>query len=113
MPVAKAKVVGKSKQASAYSEAIQVAQRIPSTSSEYAEATQAIAQWSQSILTIAQERARAEQQSAAITAAILIPQGQPVSAKAQTSIDNWCDYIRPRRARTSIQKQADAICRVR
>lgn len=76
-------------QASSYNKAIDAARKIQPGQPFYAEAQKSIAQWSQSILTLAQKRASTGDVKAAIDTASLVPKGTPAYAKAQQAIAQW------------------------
>ncbi len=76
-------------QATSYSRAIASLRQITSNQPGYAEAQQAIAQWSRTIYLIAQSRASRGQFQAAIQAAALVPAGTPSSDAAKKAIGKW------------------------
>ena len=76
--------------ASNYGAAIASAQLVPNDNPQiYAQAQQAIAQWSQLVLGLAGDRARDGNYDLAIKAAQLIPQNTPSYAAAQEAIAKW------------------------
>ena len=76
-------------QASSYNKAIDAARKIQPGQPFYAEAQKSIAQWSQSILTLAQKRASAGDFTGAIDTASLVPKGTPAYPKAKQAIAEW------------------------
>lgn len=76
-------------QASSYNKAIDAARKIQPGQPFYTDAQKSIAQWSQSILTLAQKRASAGDFTGAIDTASLVPKGTPARAKAQQAIAEW------------------------
>ncbi|HEY9640400.1 MAG TPA: caspase family protein [Coleofasciculaceae cyanobacterium] len=79
-----------------YSAAIASAQLVPNDNPQiYAQAQQAIAQWSQLILALANERAQENNYDLAIKAAELIPQNAPSYAEAQEAIAQWSKQSNP------------------
>jgi len=73
-----------------YGAAIASAQLVPNDNPQiYAQAQQAIAQWSQLILDLADDRAKDGNYDLAIKAAQLIPQNTPHYAAAQAAIAKW------------------------
>jgi hypothetical protein len=73
-----------------YSAAIASAQLVPNDNPQiYAQAQQAIAQWSQLILDLANDRAQENNYDLAIKAAQLIPPNTPSYAAAQEAIAQW------------------------
>jgi hypothetical protein len=73
-----------------YSAAISSAQLVPNDNPQiYAQTQQAIAQWSQLILDLANDRAKDGNYDAAIKTAELIPQNTPSYAAAQEAIAQW------------------------
>lgn len=73
-----------------YSAAIFTAQLVPNDNPDiYAQAQQAIAQWSQLILELATDRATEGNYEAAIQAAEMIPKETPSYAAAQEAIGKW------------------------
>lgn len=76
--------------ASNYSAAIASAQLVPNDNPQiYAQAQQAIAQWSKLILSLASDRAEENKYDLAIQAAQMIPPGAPDYAAAQEAIAQW------------------------
>jgi uncharacterized caspase-like protein len=76
--------------ASNYSAAIGTAQLVPNDNPQiYAQTQQAIAQWSQMILDLANDRAAENDYELAIQAASLVPQGTPSYEAAQEAIVQW------------------------
>ncbi|MBW4661842.1 MAG: caspase family protein [Drouetiella hepatica Uher 2000/2452] len=76
--------------ASNYGAAIASAQLVPNDNPQiYAQAQQAIAQWSQLTLGLAEDRAQEGDYDLAIQAAQLIPQNTPSYAAAQEAIAKW------------------------
>lgn len=100
-----------SDQASPYWYAIQEARKIGPEDPDYSQAQAAIAEWSQSIFAIANRRAAQRKFEPAIMAATLVPNDQPIFAKAEQAIDRWCLTLvnQPIRNR-SLRRQANKIC---
>lgn len=92
--LSQAKGVVKAGQASSYSDAIAIAEKIPADQSGYQEARTLINQWSNEIWTIAQSRAQRRQYSNAIAAAQLVPQNTPSYPAAQKAIAQWKKQVR-------------------
>lgn len=92
----KAKELAQGDSASAYSDAIFQARKIPPNDSQYKQAQKNINIWSQNILDIAKTRALEGKVPAAIAAAKLVPDDQPVLYKeAQILINNWQKTSQP------------------
>ena len=78
-----------------YSAAIATAQLVPNDNPKiYAQTQQAIAQWSQLILTLATDRAKESNYDSAIKAAALIPANTPAYPAAQTAIAQWSGQVK-------------------
>jgi uncharacterized caspase-like protein len=108
---ARGKIALNSNQASPYWYAIRDASKIKPTDPQYQEAQQAIADWSQDILTIANRRASQRSFDTAIMAASLIPSGQLIHTEAQQAIDRWCPSLsRQSKNNPARRQQAKAIC---
>ncbi|MGD1702347.1 caspase family protein [Dapis sp. BLCC M229] len=76
-------------QASSYFKAINEARKIRSGEPRYEEAEKLIAQWSNTILSIAQVRAKNKNLSEAILAGELVPSGTPAYESAQKALADW------------------------
>ncbi|MGD1804680.1 caspase family protein [Dapis sp. BLCC M126] len=76
-------------QASSYIKAINEARKIRSGEPKYEEAQKLIAQWSNTILSIAQVRAKNKNLSEAILAGELVPYGTPAYESAQKALADW------------------------
>ncbi|MDB9510428.1 caspase family protein [Kamptonema animale CS-326] len=75
--------------ASSYSKAIEQASQIKSGQPKYEEAQKSIAEWSDTILNIAQLRGSQGRLSDAVEAAKLVPSGTAAHANAQKAIATW------------------------
>lgn len=84
-----AKGLIKPEQASSYNKAIAIARKIPAGQPVYADAQKSIAQWSQTILQLAQKRASEGNFKVAIDTASLIPQNTPAYPKSRQAIAQW------------------------
>jgi hypothetical protein len=113
LDIARSKVnkVVNSDQASPYWYAIQEARKIAQEDPDYPQAQQAIAEWSESIFAIASRRADQRRFETAIMAVSLVPENQPISAKAEQALDQWCLSLvnQPIRNR-SLRRQANTTC---
>lgn len=76
-------------QASSYNKAIDLVRQIPPGQPGSAEAKKLTAQWSQTILSLAQARASQGFTNAAIQTASLVPNNTPAYPKAKAAIDQW------------------------
>lgn len=111
-PLAKARALVKSEQASPYRAAIREATKIRPGHPQYQEAQQEIAAWSKEILRVAQQRAKQKRFDGAVLAAALVPSNQPIVVEAKGAIAWWCSILRRRPGGSSTQyQQARAICR--
>lgn len=100
-----------SDQATPYRNAIDAAIQIPTTDPLYAEAQQEIANWSQRIFDIAQQRATQQQWDIAIMAAALVPEGdRKLHPQAQALITEWCPALLPQPTDNFTRQKARAIC---
>ncbi|MCL1466616.1 caspase family protein [Argonema galeatum] len=84
-----AKGLIKPEQASSYNKAIDIARKIPAGQPLYAEAQKSIAQWSQTILQLAQKRASEGNFIVAIDTASLVPKNTPAYPKSRLAIAQW------------------------
>lgn len=84
-----AKGLVKPEQASSYNKAIAAARKIPAGQPVYTEAQKSIAQWSQTILQLAQKRASQGNFNVAVDTASLVPPNTPAYAKARQAIAQW------------------------
>lgn len=101
----KAQDLAKGDVASAYSDAIFQARKIPPHDSRYKQAQQNIDRWSRDILDIAKSRALEGKITAAIAAAKLVPDDRPVLYKeAQLLINNWQKSSSPQFNQEILQK---------
>lgn len=87
--ISEAKGLIKPGQASSYSDAIRVVQKIPADQPGYLEAEKLINQWGNQIWEIAQSRANKKQYANAIEAAKLVPQNTSAYDAAQKAITDW------------------------
>jgi hypothetical protein len=111
LDAARAKLPVQTEQASPFWYAIQEASRIQPGQPHYQAAQQEIAHWSQTIVEIAKRRIAQRNYDAAILAARLVPQTQPVYRQANLAIAQACPLLKTQPARNPIQqKQVDAIC---
>jgi uncharacterized caspase-like protein len=78
-----------SRQASTYNRAIEVARKVPLGQPAYDKAKKSINDWSEKILTIANNRANDGEYKAAIKTATLVPQDTEAYARAQEAIQKW------------------------
>lgn len=100
-----------SDQATPYRNAIDEARKIQANDPMYGEAQQDIANWSQKIFTIAQQRANLKQWDIAIMAADLVPADHPqLRPQALAAIDQWCPAISNQPVQTFPMRQAKAVC---
>ena len=100
-----------SDQATPYRDAIQQARAVQADDLVYQEAQQAIADWSQTIYTIAQERASRQQFDIAVMAADLVPlEDQKLRPQATAAIAQWCQFLSQQNK--PFQSQAKSICGV-
>jgi hypothetical protein len=76
-------------QASSYWRAIAIARKIQPNQSEHAQAQKLIAQWSQTMLDLAESRAAQRKYTAAIQTATLVPRNTPAYPAAQKAIVAW------------------------
>ncbi|NES04096.1 MAG: peptidase C14 [Okeania sp. SIO2F4] len=84
-------------QASSYFKAINEARKIRSGESKYEEAQKLIAQWSNTIFSIAQVRAKNKNLSEAILAGELVPYGTPAYDSAQKALADWKSQIQTKK----------------
>ena len=84
-------------QASSYIKAINEARKIRSSEPKYEEAQKLIAQWSNTILSIAQVRAKNKNLSEAILAGELVPYGTPAYESAQKALADWKSQIQTKK----------------
>jgi hypothetical protein len=109
---ARALVAVNSDQASPYWYAIQEAKQVQPGQPDYAQAKQEITRWSRQIMSIARQRGRQGSFDAAIVAARLVPQEQPVHTEVKSAIDRWCPSLKSQRSANPAQRQqAKNICR--
>ncbi len=87
--LSQAKGVIKAGQASSYSDAIAIAEKISPDQAGYQDAQKLMNQWSNEIWKIAQSRAQKKQYRDAIAAAQLVPQNTPSYETAQKAIAQW------------------------
>lgn len=87
--LSQAKALIKPGQASSYSDAIGLVQKIPADQPGYSEAQQLISQWGNQIWEIAQSRAQKKQYVNAIEAAKLVPENTSTYDAAQKAIADW------------------------
>ena len=80
-------------QASSYNRAIEVASKVPSSQPGSALAQQSIRQWSQTILTLSQQRATGGRINDAIQTAVLVPEYTPTYRKARQVIQKWREQL--------------------
>jgi len=100
-----------SDQATPYRDAIDEAKRIPNNDPAYVEAQQDIANWSQRIYDISQQRAALKQWDIAIMAADLVPSDdRKLHPQARAAIAQWCPAIGSKPADTFPLQKAKAIC---
>ena len=98
-------------QATPYRDAIQQARRIQAIDQFYPQAQQDIANWSQTIYNIAQERASRNQFNIAVMAADLVPlEDRNLRSQADAAIAQWCQSIYQQNSQP-IPQQANSICR--
>lgn len=76
-------------QASSYWRAIAIARKIQPSQPEHAQAQKMIAQWSQTMLDLAESRAAQRKYTAAIQTATLVPRNTPAYPAAQKAIAAW------------------------
>ncbi len=106
-----ARAMVQSDQATPYRDAIQHARKIQATDQSYQPAQQNIADWSQTIYHIAQERASRSQFNLAVMAADLVPlEDRVVRSQADAAIAQWCQSLRQQPSQSALQ-QAKSICR--
>lgn len=92
--------------------AIREASKIRPGQPDYPQAQQAIAGWSQEILTISRQRASQQKFDTAILAIALVPQNQPIYPQARASLKQWCKAVYLQRITNPIQqRQARDFCR--
>ncbi len=84
----------RSNQASSYNRAIEVASKVPSSQPGSALAQQSIRQWSQTILTLSQQRAAGGRINDAIQTAALVPEYTPTYPKARQVIQKWQEQLK-------------------
>lgn len=100
-----------SDQATPYRDAIQQARAVQADDLVHQEAQQAIADWSQTIYTIAQERASRQQFDIAVMAADLVPlEDKKLRPQADDAIAQWCQFLGQRNSKAPFQQQAKSIC---
>lgn len=87
--LSQAKALIKPGQASSYSDAIGLVQKIPADQPGYLEAEKLIDQWGNQIWEIAQSRAKKKQYDNAIEAAKLVPENTSAYDAAQKAIADW------------------------
>ncbi len=87
--LSQAKALIKPGQASSYSNAIGLVQKIPADQPGYSEAQQLINQWGNQIWEIAQSRAQKKQYVNAVEAAKLVPENTSAYDAAQKAIADW------------------------
>lgn len=76
-------------QASSFNRAIDTARKVPPGDPDYELARQSMNQWSQEVLALSQQRAKAGEYSKAITTARLVPSDLEGFSEAQRSINQW------------------------
>ncbi len=84
-------------QASSYIKAINEARKIRSGEPKYEEAQKLITQWSNTIFSIAQVRAKNKNLSEAILAGELVPSGTPAYESAQKALADWKSQIQTKK----------------
>ncbi|PZV14404.1 MAG: hypothetical protein DCF22_09045 [Leptolyngbya sp.] len=106
-----ARLMVRSDQATPYRDAIQQARKIQVGDRVYQVAQQDIAGWSQTIYTIAQERASRQQFDIAVMAADLVPlEDKKLRPQATDAIAQWCQFLRQPNSKAPFQQQAKSIC---
>ncbi|MEM1172207.1 MAG: peptidase C14 [Cyanobacteria bacterium P01_H01_bin.35] len=84
-------------QASSYIKAINEARKIRSGEPQYEEAQKLITQWSNTIFSIAEVRAKNKNLSEAILAGELVPSGTPAYESAQKALADWKSQIQTKK----------------
>ncbi|MBM0741473.1 caspase family protein [Phormidium sp. CLA17] len=106
-----ARMTVRSDQATPYQDAIQQARRIQADDGVYQEAQQDIANWSQTIYDIAQDRASRKQFDTAVMAADLVPlENQNLRPQANAAIADWCQLMFQQNGKVASQQPAISIC---
>ncbi len=112
--LANAREMVKVDQATPYRDAIDEARKISSEDAVYQDAQQDIADWSQTIYTIAQRRASQKQWDTAILAADLVPSDdKKLHPQAQAAIAQWCPALATLPNTTAGLPKAKAICSIK
>lgn len=107
----KARSLIKPNQASGYSQAIVIAQKIPSKDPQYNQAKKEIDGWSQKILDIANARAKQGNYTEAVSAAQLVPTNVNVSGKAKDAIQDWKEQANQQRTNQTVLRAAKGLIR--
>lgn len=107
----KARSLIKPNQASGYSQAIVIAQKIPSKDPQYNQAKKEIDGWSEKILDIANARAKQGNYAEAVAAAQLVPTNAAVSEKAKDAIEDWKEQAAQQRTNQTVLRAAKGLIR--